>query len=438
MRTWCFLFFHFLLCLWWQPSIKAQSLPDSGALPPLLREYDLSDANGTTTDSVITLSKALEKVITRNPLRLASYAEIAAARGRLQQSRYRLNPELSAEVEDIGRSSASGPSQTTIGVSQLFELFGKRKARRDVAEAGVTASEFNAQFTLLQLYYETALRFGEAVGAKERVLIAHERLTLMQSIQEAVQVKVTDGAVPKVELLRAQSATKLAEIQLSAAQSEASGSRLALSSLWGGQNADFEIEGALDWWLNNPVDSLSFTITDNPELAGLRAALATSEAEVRLARSLGKPDITFGAGYRRLHDDRDNGILFSVSLPLPLFDRNKGGVVEAASNLDMQRARISAVQQRLHGELQRHLITLRVQQQQVILLKEQILPSARQVLEELDLAYRLGSQPYINVLDAQRTLADLQSQLIDALLIGTQAAIEIESITGHRIASVRR
>jgi outer membrane protein TolC len=56
----------------------------------------------------------------------------------------------------------------------------------------------------------------------------------------------------------------------------------------------------------------------------------------------------------------------------------------------------------------------------------------------IDEAYRLGSQPYLNVLDAQRTLADIQLRWIEAQVRGAAITSGIESITGRPINAARR
>lgn len=408
-------------------------------LPPLYHESGVMEDLDAPGDSVISLGSALQLALAKNPQVQAARAQIAAAQGRLQQSQYRPNPELSTQIEDLGRKNESGPSQSTVGVEQPFELFGKRGARKAVAEAELSAEQYGAQLSLLELYQKVASAFAAAVAAQDNVALATQRLELARRIEEAVQVKVTDGAVPKAELLRAQSAAKLGEIDLAAAGATATRTRLALAALWGSGNASFQVDGSLDEWLSNaPAGTAGITIDDNPVFAGLQAQMRAREADIKLAKATGKPNVNLGAGYRRLHDDGSNSFLVWASIPLPLFNRNRGGVAEATARLTQSEAELAATRQRLDGELRQLVVGLQTQRQLVAMLREQVIPPAQQAMEEIDLAYRLGSQPYINVLDAQRTLSELQGQLIDALVSGANAAIGIEQLTGHRLNPVRR
>ncbi|MFZ1685602.1 MAG: TolC family protein [Candidatus Zixiibacteriota bacterium] len=408
-------------------------------LPPVYSESGVINDSAFHEDSVLTFSEALQLVVAKHPQLRAVKAQISAAKGRLQQSVVRPNPELSTEVEDFGRKSESGPAQTTVGVEQTFELFGKRGARRAVAEAELVSEQFAGQQSLLELYRSVAVTFIAALGAQENVALARQRLELVRKIEDAVSVKVTSGAVPKAELFRAQSATKLAEIELASAEAMAMQQRLALATLWGSSGTIFRVDGALTDWLTLPsAADQGLLVDDNPELAGLQARIRAREADIRLARAIGKPDVSLGAGYRRLHDDGSNSFLVWAALPLPLFDRNKGGQTEANARLDQAQAELASARQRLEGEVRQRLAMIETQRNQISLLRDQVIPPAQQVMEEMNNAYRMGSQPFINVLDAQRTLSELQGMLVEALIAGAEATAEIELLTGHRLSPVRR
>lgn len=421
-------------------AIRAQT--GSGApplLPPVYHETGVREELNTPSDSVLSLRTALQLALSKNPQVQAARAQIAAAQGRLQQSQYRPNPELSTEIEDFGRKNESGPAQTSIGMEQPFELFGKRGARKAVAESELSAEQYAAQLSLLELYRAVASAFTTALATQDNVILAKQRLEVARKIEEAVRVKVSDGAVPKAELLRAQSASKLGEIDLAASEASATQARLALAALWGSSDATFQVDGSLDEWLASaPLSAEMLSIDKNPALGALQAQMRAREADIRLSKASGKPDLNLGAGYRRLHDDGSNSFLLWASVPVPLFNRNKGGIAEATARLTKSEAELAAARQRLEGELRQLLVGLQTQRELIVMLREQVIPPAQQAMEEIDLAYRLGSQPYINVLDAQRTLSELQGQLIDALVAGANAAIGIEQLIGHRLNPVRR
>ncbi|MFZ1685606.1 MAG: TolC family protein [Candidatus Zixiibacteriota bacterium] len=430
-----------LLIIAWAGGGNAQvTSADSTLLPPVFTEYGVQFGTGSALvgDSIVTFTEALQMVLATHPDISGARAQVASAWGRLQQSRSQPNPQLSIDLEDFGRKGASSPAQTTFGVEQPIELFGKRSGRRAVAEAELTSQKYAAQQTMLDLYRSTSIAFVTALGSQTSVQIFRQRLELAMKFEEAVGVKVTDGAVSKAELLRAQSASRLAEIDLSSAEAIARQDRLALSALWSSSESNFRLEGSLEDLLVNIPDDTQLSLDDNPELKSLQEQIKVREADINLARSMGKPDISVGAGYRRLHDEGSNSYLVWTSIPLPIFNRNRGSVAEATANVDLARAELASTRQRLESRLRQLTISLTVRRNQIAELREKVVPPAKQAMEDIDMAYRMGSQPYINVLDAQRTLFELEGEVIDALVAGAQATVEIEQLLGHRLNPVRR
>ena len=261
---------------------------------------------------------------------------------------------------------------------------------------------------------------------------------MAKEIEAVVQMKLLEGAVPKSELLRAQASASLAAIEVDRARSDIERQKYNLSSLWGG-DGDVEIVGDLRWVETVPTsDALEVLLDDHPILAGLRFRRNALEAELSLAKALVRPDVNLSAGYRRLHDSGDNAVLFGAAVPIPLFDRNRGGVAEASSRVKVAEAELVSLRQSLRRDLHYLWATLGSQTQEMTSLTEGVLPAMEQAFREIDESYRLGRQPYINVLDAQRTLADTQSRLVEVTVSRARMATAIESLIGHKLDNLRR
>lgn len=408
--------------------------------PPLFAEWGVTrEAAPGVADSVLSFEEILRLALARNPAAASARARVAAAEGRLRQSGFRRNPELTFDVEEFGRKDGSGPAQSTLGLEQPLELFDRRGARTALAAAELTAEIHAAQETLLELYGEASAGFAAALGTEESVALARRRRDITDKILSAVKVKVADGAVPRSELLRAEAALRLAEIEVVTAEAAAAEERIALATLWGSSGGSFRLDGSLEQWLADPgAPAERWSVADNPRLLRLAAEVKAREAELRLARAAGRPDLALGAGYRRLHDESRGAFIAWTAVPLPLFDRNRGGIRESEARREQAEAELGAATLRLEGELRRRILTLEARQRQATLLRDQVIPLARQALDETDLAYRLGSRPYLEVLDAHRTLAELEGQLLEARVAGARAGAEIERITGHRLTAPGR
>jgi len=417
---------------------NAQDMP----LPPLLHEIGIAEALDpalSESDSSVTFIEAVGYMLGGNPRIPSALSQITAARGRLQQSKYLQNSTLSLEVENFGRKESSNPGEMTLGIEQPFELWGKRGNRKKMFQAELEEVGGRTEVFLLDLYSQTSQAFVELLGFQQNLEYSRWRLELAIKVEEAVRAKYSSGAVSKAELLRAQSEKDLVQLEVDRAESDLAATKVALASWWGSTGVGGDASGSLEWWMTDfSQDVLISLIENNPEIKSLKANITARHAEFQLSKAFGKPDIAFGAGYRRLYDDKDKSFLVWTEIPLPIFDRNQGAILESRANLGVAEAELNLARQRFSKELRQRLVKLLVIRNSAKTIRDRILPTAEQAVLEIDQAYRLGSQALINVLDAQRTLAEIQSQLVETLVEGTRIAIEIEVITGKPFGELRR
>ena len=106
------------------------------------------------------------------------------------------------------------------------------------------------------------------------------------------------------------------------------GARKTLSLTWGSETADFErAEGRLDAPLILPgLDRLIPLVAQNPDIAQLEKEIEERRANVVLENAKRIPDLTLSGGLRRLNESDDTAFVLGFSVPLPLFDRNRGGI----------------------------------------------------------------------------------------------------------------
>jgi cobalt-zinc-cadmium efflux system outer membrane protein len=416
----------------------AEDLP----LPPLLNEIGITGTLAPATsenDSNVTFNEAVGYMLGGNPMMSSARSQVSAARGRLEQSKYLQNPTLSLELENFGRKAGSNPGEMTLGIEQPFELWGKRGNRKKMFQAELETVGGQAEVLVLGLYNQTAQAFVELLGIQKDLEYSQRRLELALKTTEAVRAKHSSGAVSKAELLRAQSEKDLVQLDVNRKESNLLAAKVALASLWGMPAINGDAAGSLEWWMADfSQNELMNLVEQNPEIKSLKANVTARLAEVQLSKAIGKPDISLGVGYRRLNDDHDNSFLIWSAIPLPLFEKNKGAILESNANLSMAEAELNLGRQKLSKDLHERLIRLSVIRNSALTIRDRILPTADQTVLEIDQAYRLGSQAYINVLDAQRTLAEIQSQLVETLVEGARIAIEIEVITGKPFGELRR
>jgi cobalt-zinc-cadmium efflux system outer membrane protein len=138
-----------------------------------------------------------------------------------------------------------------------------------------------------------------------------------------------------------------------------------------------------------PLEGLrKMALRQRPDLASALEDISRAETETRLQRALRSPNITVGGGYKRNLDD--NSIVYGVTFPLKIFNRNEGGILRA----DAERRRAAnlaiAVQKQVELEVQQAYNAAEINRQRVEYIKTQHLQKAEDASRVTLTAYSLG------------------------------------------------
>ena len=415
--------------------------------PPLSSEPEASADTTPLADQIeeptglLTLRQALALALMRNA-DLASFAlEVRAAEARTLQASLLPNPQLDLEVENVagsGEFHGANAAETTVTLSQLIELGGKRSRRTNVAALERDLAGWDYETVRIAVLTEVAQRFVDVLALQHRVELAEEAATLADQVYDTVAKRVEAGAASPVEKIRAGIIVSTTRIELQRVQRQLRAARYRLASTWSQTEPQFQAAaGQLELILPIPsAQSLTRLVSQNPQVARWAMEMAQRQAAVALAKSQGVPDVTVGAAVRRLSETDDTAGVFALSLPLPLFNRNQGGVLEARFNVAKARQQRRAAEVRVRTALAAVYHELAAAYSEAVALKTDVLPAARASFEAIQEAFRQGKLGYLDVLDAQRTLIDVQGRHIDALGAYHRAVAEAEGLIGQSLATV--
>src|SRR5215204_5468198 len=254
---------------------------------------------------VLTLPEALALALTENP-ELGPFAwQARANEARILQAGLRHNPELGLQVEDIlGTGSFSGgrEAQTTLQLSQVIELGGKRSARAEVASQsrGIMRSEY--ELKRVEVLGDVTQRFIQVVANQHALDLALTNRQLTEDALRTVQERVTAGKGSALEERKAQVALARGEVLLEGARHELNAARKKLAASWRSSRPVFE-KAEADLFSRKPVPSFegfATRISKSPEIARLVSEKKLREAEIKLADARRVPNVTASGGLRRL------------------------------------------------------------------------------------------------------------------------------------------
>lgn len=377
----------------------------------------------------ITISEAIRRATAGNAELTALAAELRAAEASTRQAGRRANPEVELSVENAGAEEAA--TETTVAVGQLVELGGDRRARVDAATAArdIVMLEHEARRRDLEARVRTA--FASFVAAQQQLSIARENLTSAEAAFGAIRDRVAAGKVSPIEETRAGVTVSMERIELSRAEADVQSARIGLASTFAptgdGGAADLV---AVEEDSTAASNAVSTTVDAHPELRRAEAIVVQREAEARVERARGVPDLRASAGVRGYEGGNGPAAVAGVSMSLPFFDRNRDAVAAALARVEAARADVVAARVTLTRELDEARIRRTAAQQNVDRFRAEIIPAAESVHEAISEGYRLGKFGYLEVLDARRTLAQARQQHVAARRELELARIEVERLTG--------
>jgi cobalt-zinc-cadmium efflux system outer membrane protein len=354
------------------------------------------------------------------PLVVAAQAAVLREQGDLRQAGLAPNPVLRMSVQQWDFDDLSGgPNRRWIRLYERFETGGKRGARKEVAEWRVREASANERWERFRVAEAAAAAHQEAAVYQERCQIREALLKTQRELVELKTAQVQSGRAMEAVLIPLHA--RLGELTVSLAESRARRHAalrrlegvlaLPADSLSGVAGGLALIDGALP-----PVADDREWTEINPEIGALAAAEQAARTSVEHARTLAVPDVTLGVGYEnRTETLQEPGQTFGLFLdiPLPVLDRNQGGV--AAAEAEMRRSaalkedRIARVSAR-HGEISELLVAWRDNR---ALYADRIVPARRRDLDLAEQGFDSGRLDRVALTEARLRLLDSRADLLD-------------------------
>lgn len=391
------------------------------------------------TSRTLALPQALQRALAANPRLTAAERDIGIAAGRRIQAGAIPNPELSAEVENVAGSGSyrgTRSAETTLQLSQLVELGGKRDARIAAGTAEFDSATWQRRAIRLEVLSETATAFVIALGAQHRVQILEHQVAALDRLTPLLQRRVEAGASSPAEVLRGQVAANLVRVELQKAKTSLATARRELAILMGDATPRF---GALVGGFNQAGRPPAFAtvlnaIDSNPQLMRWTAVRAQRDAELLSARLKSTPDVKVGVGWRHFRESRDNAATFGLSMSVPLWDQNQGDVLAARESLDKVQADRAINKAALISVAGRSYDVLNGALQEIDLLRTAVLPDARKAREAIEEGYAQGRFTLLELLDVQATITEATLREQEALQRFHTAVTTIEGLVGRPFA----
>jgi outer membrane protein, heavy metal efflux system len=385
------------------------------------------------TNVVLTLNDALQLALANNPDFRASASRIGAASARAYQAKLWTNPEVEVSAEDWPVSNGNGfsDSKQTIGVAQTFPFPGKKKLDRQIGASGVRLTEAELSLRRLELIRDVKTAFFQVLAAERLVAVETELVTVAEASANAARKRVAAGAAADQEQLRAEIPLEQAQTELAGFQRELITARQTLALHLGRPDlSEAAISGTL---AGSPPPRLldqgpESWLANHPNVVAARTSRDRTQLELRRARLDPYPDVKVGLAGGRFGETDQSIIQLGLSLPIPIIDRSKGKKQEAAANVSVAEAELASVEQRLLRDWRTARQRLQTAADQAAKYHERILPKANDALRLVQTGFEQGKFSFIDLLDTQRTAAEVRLAYQQKLLELNVAQADLEAL----------
>lgn len=386
------------------------------------------------TSSVLTLPNAIKRAIKASPRLKSVQAKLDATEGQKKQAGSWKNPELSFEAENIAGDDDFGGTRNaeyTYGLKQTIEIGGKRPARKNVAAAINKATQASVLSELLTLERDVHIAYADVLAEAEAVKLALEQEQLAKDVLNIVSKRVRAAAEPDIQQSKAEVAHATSVIAREKEERDLRIAKEKLARLWGASTLDVSLDHAHFFDLTGPelLKVYQDKFSNIPDIQRLRFLQVEKSALLELEKAQAIPDPTFNLGVRDFKAHSEQAFIFGVSLPIPILNQNSGNIAKAQaevtqSQADAQQAQLVLEQQLVENWEQWHTSFSKIEH-----LEKSLLPAAEKAFKLARSGYEKGKFPYLEVLDAQRTLFSARAQYHNALKTYHASRANVERLT---------
>lgn len=333
-------------------------------------------------------------------------------------------------------------SQNMLMVGQSFPGAGKRGLRTAVAESEPAIAKAELAATQLRVRVEVRKAFYDMLRAQDELRIHDEHVAIARQAIEAARIKYTVGKIPQVEVLRAQLAlTRLAEHMIRY-ERDGGVARARLNALMGREaGAALRVEGSygLERKLPGEDELIAKAMETRPDLSELALKTDRGRRNEALVKRNFAPDWSVNAGYMLMPTGSDfrNNYMVEGSVTLPWLNKSKHNaeVAEAAAETVEAGAELDAMRGAARGEIGAALAEAKAAQKLARTYETDLRKSAEETLHAAVVAYENDQITFMELLDSQMTVVDIDSAWVDALGEYAQKLAELEMAVGAPLDS---
>jgi cobalt-zinc-cadmium efflux system outer membrane protein len=404
-----------------------------------------AQATNQATNAETTITALVDDALANNP-ELGFYrAEIAAAKGEKKTAATISNPNAEFEIgrkraTPVGGGLSGEGTAWAVSVSQTFEWPNRIALRKAIANRQISLAEIG----LAQFQRELA---SQVKRAGFNLLVAQEKRDAARNVAERGEQLIQSllqrepaGPTPLLEARIIEASILSLKHRANEAAKEAETALLEVNQLRGKSiGTPLRIAPVKLRYpaLDEPDAFIALGRTNNFEIKSRVVELEQQGLKVALAKNERYPSFTvkpFYAQETALEKEQAGGV--AVSVPVPLWNRNKGNIDAAKSRHEQAETSLIVTQRAVEKVLRENLARYSIDQKEISGWRADLLDQLREAAELADRHYRLGSVPVTTYVEMQEKYLGAVETVLDTQRQALETLGQIERLTGAPIGNV--
>ncbi len=351
-------------------------------------------------------------------------------------------PDWSADfgLPVVDLSGQGNPTTYSVGLDAPIELGGKRGHRIRAAKQDLSAANADYDDAVRQLRARATGAFIDALSARAILVSKHKSIGELERIVSVNEERHRVGEIGEIELVQSRVERDQFEADVISAEANVVSADLALGQVLGKPERIADKLPVPDGTLDIPVRTfdvallVATALQRRPDVLSKHRAVKAADLRIELANVNLIPGVTVSGAYSHLAagsagfaQPADNTLSVSLSVNLP-FSRwkNRGELETARATRTQAEVQLQATELRAETEVRDAYTQYGAAVKRLQVYRDGLLKDADRVLEARLYAYQRGGATLLEVIDAQRTSADIYLSYAQALADHARALVTLE------------
>ena len=400
-------------------------------------------------EAILTIDQVLSLFYERNLDLIAAQYNIDQARAQEIIASAIPNPTLTFDAEQIrSRNLVQGLTPTPIDkgpyynflIQQLIQTAGKRGLSMESSRLGTEAAEADLQDVLRTLSNTVRKAFYTLLLAQKTAEVAEDNKYRYEQIWELDKLRLKQGDISEADYLRIEVEKLKAESDWNNAEAAVKTAQTYLAKLLAWPENAMSMKAKDEWPSNMPLTEkadaaslLEKAMQQRPDIIAAKTRTEQAKKELTLAQRRAIPDVTVGVGFT--HDPQNINPDYAqaqISIPIPLFYRQKGEISQAAVNLQNAQLNLAQAEQTLKSDVTSSLAKWEAAEKLVKRYEKNILAKINQIRDSAEFAYSKGATSLIELIDSERTYKSVLLEYYTALANRSQTYADLQMALGEK------